>query len=631
MGGRMPTRQKSMIDLRDPVVPALWPDHPRNRNMPVPKQYHPAHLSSSLAPPSLPPHMSSRAPPSSMLPGGPFQGGHNHPTSRQQFGDGPGPSKRLSDMGRSSTEHDIKIRSRRSMAVGPFEDLPPHIRQHMVRQHGFRMGEDGFLPGGLGPQHLVRDDNGLMFARRHDLEAQRELLIRRGFSPSHPYISGEVPVHPELQGQLPFGNPATRTIPLRPDDYQRFRPDLWLHPSHPNPVQFHDVALLQSELEVRRRRIAQQQQVQLMRRESQREREAKMSSSHNNRHPDQANMNLAGSNSPAMLSPAIENNFNSMPWEDILPKRMEHLHHQALQSVREMDEHQQRSRSQEGRSRGNKSSKSSRPFAALMGSNRNVDEVKDDNSETGKSSWFGGKKEGKNKSKSNKRDKSGNIEDESNRGHWLLKEKKLDDSSLPPNMSASSTAINSEIDIHQSMPPLNVGGGVGTLRDSGIGDDYPSPSRHGATKDSSNVNLNRNGTDRSSFGMILKDKFQRNPNMYFPGDHTNRTDEGRSSNSSGHSDRSTSRHRDDVRGGRSSSNSAGSMSKTSGTCTTSATTSLVETERQRDRRQNEEELVAEMDIGMLSDTDTLCHNMSEGSFEDDGASGGQNSIGKVST
>jgi hypothetical protein len=36
-----------------------------------------------------------------------------------------------------------------------------------------------------------------------------------------------------------------------------------------------------------------------------------------------------------------------------------------------------------------------------------------------------------------------------------------------------------------------------------------------------------------------------------------------------------------------------------------------------------------MDIGMLSDTDTLIHNMSEGSYEDDVASGGQNSIGKV--
>ena len=123
--------------------------------------------------------------------------------------------------------------------------------------------------------------------------------------------------------------------------------------------------------------------------------------------------------------------------------------------------------------------------------------------------------------------------------------------------------------------------------------------------------------------------------MYFPGDHSNRTDEGRSSNSSGHSDRSGSRHREDLGGGgggrrsNNSSNSAGSMSKTSGTCTTSATTSFVETERQRDRRQNEEEIVAEMDIGMLSDTDTLIHNMSEGSYEDDGASGGQNSIGKV--
>ena len=87
-----------------------------------------------------------------------------------------------------------------------------------------------------------------------------------------------------------------------------------------------------------------------------------------------------------------------------------------------------------------------------MGSSRNIDVDKDDNSENGKSSWFGAgspfhgsnaKKEGKSKSKSNKRDKSMNIEDESNRGHWLLKEKKLDESSLPPNMAASSSAINS--------------------------------------------------------------------------------------------------------------------------------------------------------------------------------------------
>jgi hypothetical protein len=78
------------------------------------------------------------------------------------------------------------------------------------------MADDGFLSnGGLGLQHLPRsrmheDDNGSMFARRHDLEAQREFLMRRGFPPSHPYISGEVPIHPEMQGHMPFGNPATR-------------------------------------------------------------------------------------------------------------------------------------------------------------------------------------------------------------------------------------------------------------------------------------------------------------------------------------------------------------------------------------------------------------------------------------
>ena len=87
-----------------------------------------------------------------------------------------------------------------------------------------------------------------------------------------------------------------------------------------------------------------------------------------------------------------------------------------------------------------------------MGGSRNIEVEKDDNSENGKSSWFGGggpfigsnaKKEGKNKSKGNKRDKSMNAEDEGNRGHWLLKEKKLDESSLPPNMAMSSSAINS--------------------------------------------------------------------------------------------------------------------------------------------------------------------------------------------
>ena len=78
-----------------------------------------------------------------------------------------------------------------------------------------------------------------------------------------------------------------------------------------------------------------------MRRESQRERESKLASSYNGV-PDHSSMVPIDNNPSAMISPALENNFNSLPWEEILPKRMEHLHHQALQSVRELDEQQQR-------------------------------------------------------------------------------------------------------------------------------------------------------------------------------------------------------------------------------------------------------------------------------------------------
>ena len=123
--------------------------------------------------------------------------------------------------------------------------------------------------------------------------------------------------------------------------------------------------------------------------------------------------------------------------------------------------------------------------------------------------------------------------------------------------------------------------------------------------------------------------------MYFPGDQTSKCDGGRSSNSSGQSDRSGSRNKQDkgADGGRrsnNSSNSAGSASKTSGTCTTSATTSIIVTGRESEKRHNQEEIVAEMDVGMLSDTDTLIHNMSDGSYEEDRESGVHNSIGKVS-
>ncbi len=53
---------------------------------------------------------------------------------------------------------------------------------------------------------LAKEDAILM--RQLTLDSQREFLMRRGFSPNHPYISGEVPIHPELQGRLPFNVPS---------------------------------------------------------------------------------------------------------------------------------------------------------------------------------------------------------------------------------------------------------------------------------------------------------------------------------------------------------------------------------------------------------------------------------------
>ena len=36
---------------------------------------------------------------------------------------------------------DYKVNQRRSMAVGPYEDLPPHLRNHLVR-FSFLGGEE---------------------------------------------------------------------------------------------------------------------------------------------------------------------------------------------------------------------------------------------------------------------------------------------------------------------------------------------------------------------------------------------------------------------------------------------------------------------------------------------------------
>ena len=135
----MPARQKSTIDLGVPIVPALRPCHHGNRHLQGNKKCPPPHLSSSLAQPSLPhpplhPNMMSRVS-SSMhqsAAGGRFFAGRLNRSTSNIHGESARVNKILSAMGRSSTEHDMKIRSRRSMAVGPFEDLPPHIRQHMV-------------------------------------------------------------------------------------------------------------------------------------------------------------------------------------------------------------------------------------------------------------------------------------------------------------------------------------------------------------------------------------------------------------------------------------------------------------------------------------------------------------------
>ena len=94
-----------------------------------------------------------------------------------------------------------------------------------------------------------------------------------------------------------------------------------------------------------------------------------------------------------------------------------------------------------------------------------------------------------------------------------------------------------------------------TRTDSGIGDDLGKRPK-----------LNRDGQARSSFGMILKDKFQKNPNMYFP------------------DTKSQSRKSPD------------SLNK--------------------DKKSED-----------WSDTDTLVHNMSEGSFDkDSGLSGGHSIV-----
>ena len=277
-----------------------------------------------------------------------------------------------------------------------------------------------------------------------------------------------------------------RTIPMRPEDYQRFHPEFWLNKNSPNvpqmsnaspqnPVAFNDLAILQNELDLRRKREVHRQNSQ--------KRETPGSSE--------------------------QHSFQSLPWEDIIL---------SPNQLRAMQERQMKKREE---------------MAPNMTSFAAQEEAKRKRGSQN-SSWFNSQK------KESEVDLSGkNVKQN---GHWFLKEKSPDQM--------------------QSMPPI-----VGTLRDSGIGEDG---SPQGVPTPGTSSHLSRTGTGRSSFGIILKDKFQKNPNVYFP-------TEGRGSKVS-----------------------------------------------------NEDEDEGEDN----SDTDTLIHNMSEGSFEKDGSSvsgSGSNSLGKGSS
>ena len=223
---------------------------------------------------------------------------------------------------------------------------------------------------------------------------------------------------------------------MRPDDYQRFKPEYWLQNHNPNPVAFTDLAVLQNELELKRRR-------ELHRQNSQKHRPENGGHVHN--HP--AGAGHAG-------HAGQENNFNSLPWEEIIPRRIGGVPvlPQAEQELRN------RSKSQDPRKpRGNL-------FSHLSGSG-----------------WFNSGHVWREAEQDVRGLGAGNVKQQ---GHWLLKERDTPMQSMPPN--------------------------IDTLRDSGIG-----------LQAEDQQILQRNEPKRSSFGMALKDKFNKNPNMYFPGPGSN--------------------------------------------------------------------------------------------------------------
>lgn len=270
------------------------------------------------------------------------------------------------------------------------------------------------------------------------------------------------------------------------EDFQRFRPELWVHsgrhqpPQHPNPVPFHDVAMLKTEMDLRHQKQQQQQQRQKQRKESLR------------RPRSGAGLDNPFNFNNSNNSP--KDSFVSMPWEELLPKRIEQLHHQALQSVH--DNH-----ANLGRASPSNSSASGGP--ASSGG------VPSAGSQPPRSSWFAWRD-----SKKKNQDKD-TVLNQSRRGpagphheeHWFLREK-------------GSPSPSSRLMEPISMPPAL--GPAGQGRDGGRGPGRGRQEHHHhqqqQLRSSSSSGSGISNDRSSSFSMILKDKFQKHPNMYLPGE-----------------------------------------------------------------------------------------------------------------
>ncbi len=187
---------------------------------------------------------------------------------------------------------------------------------------------------------------------------------------------------------------------------------------------------------------------------------------------------FTGSNGFNSRQPPIregqENNFNSLPWEEIsLARRIGGV--PVLPPEHEI---------QDVRDRHNKSrEQSSRIFGWPGSSNRNHHHQ---HSPAGSNELSGG---------------GGNVKQS---GHWLLRER-------------STTDSPSGMGMLQSMPPdINLGlvGSQSRMDRNGSPDVMSTKT---GSSSGGGAKLNRNEPNRSSFGMALKDKFNQNPNMYFPG------------------------------------------------------------------------------------------------------------------